>query len=219
MKTRSSLSIAGAARKLGLLAIGVVLLGASVARAETLNARQSIVDLIGQSDVIIHGDVVEVTDGIENGVPYTQVKVRVKESLRGAIGAEYTFRQFGLLAPRKMGNGLVNLNVTPIGWSKYTMNEEVMLFLWPQASKTGLRTTVGLEHGKFTLKAGRAMNGGENVGLFQDIAVDKRLLNDNDMRVLATTKGAVNADAFVSFVRRAVKDQWIEKKEMRNETR
>ena len=219
MKIRSNLSIAGAARTLGLLAIGVVLLGATVARADTLNARQSIVDLIGEADVIIHGEVVELTDGIENGVPFTQVKVRVKEALRGTVGAEYTFRQFGLLAPRKMGNGLVNVSVTPVGWSTYTMNEEVMLFLWPQGRKTGLRTTVGLKHGKFALKAGRAMNEDENLGLFEDVAVNSRLLDDNDRRVLATKKGAVSADAFVSFVRRAVNDRWIERKEMRNATK
>ena len=219
MKTRGTLSIAGAARRIGILALGVVLLGATSARADSLRSRQTIVDLIGQADLIIRGNVIEITDGIENGVPFTQVKVQIKETIRGNVSGEYTFRQFGLLAPRPMGNGLVNHNLNPAGWATYQAGEEVVLFLWPQASKTGLRTTVGLKHGKFGVKAGNAMNQGDNLGLFQDVAVDQRLLNDTDKRVLATKKGAVNAEAFVSLVRRAVKDQWIERGKMRNATR
>lgn len=215
---RKSLSIAGAARRLGVAAICMVLLGASVASADSLNGRPTIVDLIQGADLIIHGDVVEVTDGIENGLPYTQVKVRVRESLRGNVSGEYTFRQFGLLAPRKMGNGLVNMNVTPVDWSVYKTNEEVMLFLWPEARKSGLRTTVGLKHGKFVVKAGNLVNGDGNLGLFEDIQVDQKLLNDTDSRVLANTRGPVNAAAFKALVRRAVNDQWIEKGKMRHAT-
>jgi hypothetical protein len=203
-------------RKLGALAIGLVLLGATHVQADSLQSRQNVVDLIEQAELIIRGDVVEVTDGIENGVPFTEVKVQVKEAIRGSVGAEYTFRQFGLLAPRAMGNGLVNYNVNPAGWATYRQNEEVVLFLWPQARKTGLRTTVGLKHGKFGIKAGGAMNQGDNLGIFQDVAVDQSVLNDNDKRLLATKKGPVNAESFVSFVRRAVKDQWIQRGRMRN---
>ena len=211
MKTGSTLS-----RKLGALAIGLVLFGATHVQADTLQSRQNVADLIEQAELIIRGDVVEVTDGIENGVPFTQVKVHVKEAIRGSVGAEYTFRQFGLLAPRAMGNGLVNYNVNPAGWATYRQNEEVVLFLWPQARKTGLRTTVGLKHGKFGIKAGGAMNQGDNLGMFQDVEVDQSVLNDNDRRLLATKKGPVNAESFVSFVRRAVKDQWIQRGKMRN---
>jgi hypothetical protein len=60
------------------------------------------------------------------------------------------------------------------------------------------------------------MSQSDNEGLFDGVAVDQSMLNDNDKRVLATKKGPVNAEAFVSFVRRAVKDQWIEKGKMRN---
>ena len=216
MKTCRPL-ISGAARRLGVLAIGVVLLGAISARADSLQSRQTVVDLIQQADTIIRGDVVELTDGIdENNLPYTQVKVQIKETIRGNVSGEYTFRQFGLLKPRRMENGLLNAMVNPAGWASYQAGEEVVLFLWPQASLSGLRTTVGLKHGKFAIKAGGAMNQGDNEGLFQDVVVDQKLLNDNDKRVMATKKGQVNAEAFVSLVRRAVKDQWIEKGKMRN---
>ncbi len=216
MKIRSSFGIVGAARTIGALALVVLVLGATGVRADSLNAKQTVVDLIQQADLIIRGDVVEVTDGIENGFPYTQVKVQIKEAIRGNVSGEYTFRQFGLLKPRAMENGLTNMNLSPAGWASYEAGEEVMLFLWPQASKTGLRTTVGLKHGKFGIKAGGAMNQGANLGLFEDVVVDQSVLNDNDKRVMATKKGHVNAESFVSLVRRAVKDQWIERGKMRN---
>jgi hypothetical protein len=212
-------SIAAVARRLVVAAVGVAVVSVVHVHADTQMARQNIVDLVEQAEIIIRGDVVEVTDGIENGVPFTQVRVQIKEAIRGEVSGEYTFRQFGLLAPRAMGNGLVNYNVNPAGWATYRKDEEVVLFLWPQARKTGLRTTVGLKHGKFAIRAGGATNQGDNLGLFQDVSVDRSVLNDNDRRLLATKKGAVNAESFVSFVRRAVKDQWIQRGRMRNATR
>ena len=201
---------------LGAIALGVVLLGATSARADSLVSRQNIVDLVEQAEIILRGDVVEVTDGIdENQMPYTQVKVRVKETIRGTVAGEYTFRQFGLLTPRKTGDGRININVTPSGWATYKHGEEVILFLYNAASVTGLRTTVGLKQGKFGINLGAAMSQSDNAGLFEGVAVDQSLLNDTDKRVLATKKGPVNAEAFVSLVRRAVKDQWIQKGKMR----
>lgn len=83
----------------------------------------NIVDLIDESELILKGMTKEVTDGFENGVPYTEVKILVSEALRGNVGEEYTFRQFGLTQPRKMENGKVNLNVTPDGWARYAVGE------------------------------------------------------------------------------------------------
>src|SRR5688572_13461733 len=50
---------------------------------EVTSGSPNIVDLIGDSELIVRGMVKEVTDGIENGVPYTQVTVSVDEALRG----------------------------------------------------------------------------------------------------------------------------------------
>jgi hypothetical protein len=158
----------------------------------------------------VRGMVKEVTDGIENGVPYTQVTVSVDEALRGQVGDEYTFRQFGLTKPRSMGNGKVNLSVTPDGWSKYAVGENSMLFLYKRASMTGLQTTVGLGQGKVVFEGGNAVSQAGNEGLFENVEVNNNLLNDKDKRLLATKRGAVNAEGFMSFVRRAVKDKWIE---------
>ena len=201
---------------LGAIALGVILLGATVARADTFQEEQNIVDLVNYSEIIIRGNIVEVTDGFdENDLPYTQVTVEVKETLRGDVSGEYTFRQFGLLKPRVIG-GRKYIGITPIGWATYAASEDVILFLGPAASLTGLRTTAGLNQGKFAVTAGGAMSQNDNLGLFQNVAVDQSVLNDNDKRLLATKKGAVNADSLLSFVRRAVNDKWIEKGKMRH---
>src|SRR5215204_753064 len=177
----------------------------------------TIVDLIGDSETIITGMVKEVTDGFDNGVPYTQVTVQVSETLRGQVGEEYTFRQFGLVKPRRLGNGKVYLATTPAGWSKYEVGEDTMLFLYEHASQTGLQTTVGLGQGKVVFQGGNAVSQAGNEGLFVDVTVDGNLLNDKDRRLLATKKGEVNADGFKSFVRRAVNGRWIEGGKLRHE--
>jgi len=59
------------------------------------------------------------------------------------------------------------------------------------------------------------MSQSDNLGLFQNVSVDPSLLNDNDKRLMATKKGAVNADSLLSLVRRAVNDKWIERGKMR----
>ena len=215
MKTCSRFSISGVARRLGLLALGVLLLGATVARADTQQEQQNIVDLINYAEIIIRGNVLEVTDGFDaNNLPYTEVKVEVKETLRGNVSGEYTFRQFGLLKPRVI-DGRKYIALTPSGWATYAASEDVILFLHPAASLTGLRTTAGLSQGKFAVSAGGAMSQRENLGLFENVTVDPSVLNDNDKRLLATKKGKVNADSLLSFVRRAVNDKWIERGKMR----
>jgi hypothetical protein len=180
------------------------------------SAAPNIVDLVSDSEYIVRGLVKEVTDGIENGLPYTQVTVQVSEAFRGQVGEEYTFRQFGLTKPRKMENGKVYLGVTPDGWSKYATGEDVVLFLYKQASMTGLRTTVGLGQGKLEVSGGNVTSQFGNEGLFENVEVTNNLLNDRDKRLLGTKKGPVNTESFISFVRRAVKGNWVEGGKMRH---
>jgi len=183
---------------------------------ELFSSIPNVVDLVGDSESIFRGMVEDVTDGIENGVPYTQVTMRVTESIRGDLGDTYTFRQFGLMAPKTMGNGKGNLNVTPAGWATYSVGEDTVLFLYERARITGLQTTTGLGQGKVTLKGGNAESQFGNVGLFSNLEVDQKSLNDKDKRLLATKKGAVNAESFVSFVRKAVKGRWVEGGKLRH---
>ena len=94
-----------------------------------------------------------------------------------------------------------------------------MLFLYKPASMTGLQTTAGLAQGKILFDGGNAVSQAGNVGLLENVEVNANLLNDKDKRLLATKKGAVNADGFLSFVRRAVGNKWIEGGKMRHATK
>ena len=192
----------------------------AAARAEATVQRHeaNIVELVGQSDLILRGTIRNVTDGIDaRGIPYTEVTMNVADAIRGAVGKEYTFRQFGLLKPRSMGNGKMNLMVTPAGWATYAKGEDTVLFLYKRAKRTGLQTTVGLGHGRFKVALAGASNQADNEGLFRDVHVDTSLVGEREQRVLRTDRGPVNANAFVSLVRQIVKGRWIEQGSMRNE--
>jgi hypothetical protein len=172
---------------------------------------RNVVDLIGESDAIVVGTVGKVADGIDDsGIPYTEVTLQVSESIRGALPGTYTFRQFGLMKPRPSEDGKRIMMPAPEGFPRYASGERVLLFLYPQAKRTGLRTTAGLMQGKFTLGPGFAANGTGNVGLFRNVSLDQRVVEDSDKRLLATESGAVNPDAFLSFLRRAVDGRWVE---------
>ena len=204
--------------RIGTLAF--LLLFACTGTHATVHQRESnIVELLGQSELILRGTIADVTDGIDDhGLPYTEVTMHVSEAIRGQVGRTYTFRQFGLLKPRSMGNGLVNVMVTPAGWPTYRKGEENILFLNRHARLTGLQTTVGLSHGQFKVAMGGAINHAGNHGLFAHVAIDPNLLEESDRRVMNTQQGAVNAKAFVSLVRKAVDGRWVELGSLRNES-
>jgi hypothetical protein len=195
------------------------LLLAGVNADATVQQRESnIIDLVSKSELILRGTVSSVTDGIDaQGFPYTEVTVHVAEAIRGEVGKAYTFRQFGLLKPRSMGNGMVNLMVTPAGWTTYAQGEETILFLNKRAKYTGLQTTVGLGRGKFKVSMAGASNDANNAGLFEHVKVEPHLLVGSDRLVMESKAGAIDTKAFVSFVRKAVKGRWIEQGSMRNE--
>jgi hypothetical protein len=197
----------------------ICLLLASASAFATVQPRDTtIVDLVGKSELILRGTVKSVSDGIDaRGFPYTEVTLHVAEAIRGDVGTEYTFRQFGLLKPRSMGNGMVNLMVTPSGWTTYSQGEEAILFLNRHAKYTGLQTTVGLGRGKFKVSASGASNDANNSGLFNHVKVEPNLLAGADRRMMSANRGAVDTKAFVSLVRKAVNGRWVEQGSMRNE--
>jgi hypothetical protein len=151
-------------------------------------------------------------------VPYTEVTLAVSETIRGSVGGVYTFRQFGLLAPRTV-NGRRYLARSPEGFPRFTLGEQVCLFLYRQASLTGLRTTTGLDQGKFTVTAGALVNAQQNEGLFEGVELDAAVQTEDDRRVLETRRGPVQARSFMSLVRRAVKEDWVGKGRMRHAQR
>lgn len=196
----------------------LLMMSAVFANATTFKRQATIVDLLNHSELIIHGRVLNVTDGIDQrGIPYTEVTVRVAETIKGQVSGNYTFRQFGLLKPRKMDNGMTNLMVTPPSWATFTKGEDTILFLHKSAAWTGLRTTADLGQGKFNVQIAGAINQVNNSGLFKNVYVDPSVLGDTEKRVMATRKGPVNASGFVSLVKHAVDGRWVEEGKMRNE--
>ena len=171
----------------------------------------NVVDLVANSELILRGTITNVTDGIDSrGIPYTEVTLHVADAIRGQVSSDYTFRQFGLLKPRDMGNGMTNLMVTPSGWATYAKGEETILFLNKKAAWTGLQTTVGLGQGKFKVFMAGAVNQSNNAGLFKNVSIAPSLLGTKEQRAMLTQQGPVNVNAFVSLIKQAVNGQWVE---------
>ena len=180
----------------------------------------NVVDLLANSTTIVVGQVDKVTDGFDaNGVPYTEVTLKVLDPIRGAQGRQHTFRQFGLSAPRESSDGRIYLGGRPDGWPTWNEGEVAMVFLYPKARVTGLQTTVGLGYGKLSVGNGLALNGYDNTGLFQDVKVSPGLLNKEEARLLKSGKGPVDAGALQSMLHRAVKEKWVEQGRIRSDAR
>lgn len=179
----------------------------------------TVVDLLAHSQDIVVGQVAKVTDGFDaKGLPYTEVTLKVSDTIRGTTAQTYTFRQFGLDKPRTLPDGRVYLG-RPTGWPTWRKDEVAVVFMYSKAKHTGLQTTVGLGQGKLSLANGVAMNGYENVGLFSGVKVNRGLLDASQQAMFDTKKGPVNADAFRRFLHRAVDGNWVKNGSIANAKR
>jgi len=183
-----------------------LLWSSSPAHATTVRP-MNIVDLVNHSETIVAGRVDSVVDGFTaSGMPYTEVTIQVIERFRGANGNQYTFRQFGLSAPRTLPNGKVYLGGRPEGWPTWNVGEVSLVFLYQKARVTGFQTTVGLGYGKLGMGNGVAVNAYDNVGLFSNVAVDRTKLSAEENRMFDAKNGPVNANTLRTFVRRLVNE-------------
>jgi hypothetical protein len=191
-----------------LATIALMALGLNVAHAKNIK-KQNLLELMNHTDAILVGTVNNKTDGFHKGLPYTEITLEVGNSIKGDHDSKYTFRQFGLIEPRKMDNGLVNLMVTPAGWPIYAKGEQVMLFLHKPASETGFQTTAGLNQGKFTIRGGRVFNDINNDSLFTGMKINGRL-SPAQRSLVEQAGGSYAMDDFLSLVKTAVEEKWIE---------
>ena len=209
-------SISRACRRAALfVSMAVMALGVSVAQANSLQ-KQNFLELMKHADSIVVGTVSKKTDGFQNGLPYTEITLTVGQSLKGDLGSSYTFRQFGLIKPKSMGDGRVNLMVTPQGWPTYAKGEQVMLFLHKPASETGFQTTAGLTQGKFTIRGQRVANNIDNESLFDGVKFN-RALSAAQQNLVNQHSGSYSTQDFLSLVKTAVDEKWIENGVMTNE--
>jgi hypothetical protein len=153
------------------------------------------------------GYVVAVNQGMgANHLPYTEVELKISESILGAGATTLTFRQFGLQTPLPAANGRKYVGLVA-GMPKYKAGEQVVLFLG-KTSSLGYRTTIGLGQGKFDLRGGNLENDFNNAGLFQNLDLGTRPLGPKEKHLVTTTQGAIGADTFLSLLRRAVNEKW-----------
>lgn len=185
----------------------IALIWSSIPAQATTVRPMNIVDMVNHSETIMAGRVESVVDGFNaSGMPYTEVTIRVIERFRGANDSTFTFRQFGLSAPRTLPNGKVYLGGRPEGWPTWNVGEVSLLFLSQKARVTGFQTTVGLGYGKLGMGNGVAVNAYDNVGLFSNVEVDRAKLSADENRMFDAKNGPVNADTLRNFVRRLVNE-------------
>jgi len=171
--------------------------------------KMTVADLINYGDKIIAGRVIGVTDGFDsNNLPYTEVTVAISESLKGNAKGYYTFRQFGLLAPRDMGNGLTYVGVSPDGFPHFIPGEDVVVFLFAKTA-AGFQSAAGLMQGKFTVSEAGLANDINNTGLFTDINVNQSQLTPAEQKMLASDQGPLDTELFKGFVKKAVQQGWF----------
>jgi len=198
-----------------LVSVAMMALGMNIAYAKNMK-KQNLVELMTHTDSILVGTVSKKTDGFFQGLPYTEITLDVGQTLKGERNPSYTFRQFGLIEPKSMGDGRVNLMVTPAGWPTYVKGEQVMLFLHKPASKTGFQTTAGLTQGKFTIKGKKIANDIGNDSLFAGVKITGQMTR-SQQDLVNQPGGAYAADAFLSLVKTAVEENWIENGVMTHE--
>jgi hypothetical protein len=200
-----------------LAALGLAVPGAPAHATSVMP--MTVVDLLAHSQDIVVGKVDKVTDGFDaKGLPYTEVTLKVSDTIRGKKAETYTFRQFGLDQPRKLADGRVYVG-RPQGWPTWRKDEVAVVFMYSKAKRTGLQTTVGLGQGKLSLANGVVMNGYQNVGLFSGVRVNRGLLDASEQTMFDTKHGPVNADSFRKFLHRAVDGNWVKNGSIANAKR
>ena len=198
-----------------LVSVAMMALGMNIAYAKNMK-KQNLVELMTHTDSILVGTVSKKTDGFFQGLPYTEITLDVGQTLKGERNSSHTFRQFGLIEPKSMGDGRVNLMVTPAGWPTYVKGEQVMLFLHKPASKTGFQTTAGLTQGKFTIKGKKIANDIGNDSLFAGVKITGQMTGAQQ-DLVNQPGGAYATEAFLSLVKTAVEENWIENGVMTHE--
>lgn len=191
-----------------VMLVAAVFLGGAQAGSA---ARENLADLIAQSELILLATVERVSDGVTSQhVPFTEITLDVSETLKGAVGSRYRFRQFGLQQPHTAAGGpdhpALNLRAFP----QWTRGETVLVFLQQPARHTGLRSTVGLSKGKLTEVEGRFESANGLAGLFDNLVIETDSLTPNQLDMLNSGAEAVDAVPLLALVRRAVSEKWVE---------
>lgn len=191
-----------------IMTVGFVLCGIAPASATTME-KMNVARLIEHAELILVGRVVSISDGFgANGFPYTEITLEVGEAIRGNTGGTYTFRQFGLARPRDLPDGRTYVGVSPDGWPKFHVGEEVLVFLHARTA-LDFQSAAGLFQGKFSIENQQVFNELDNLGLFSGVSVDQALLSEKEKKMFRMGRGRFPAETFKTFVRKAVEQDWF----------
>lgn len=158
--------------------------------------------LIRDAGVIVHGVVVGIESQRDPATKLlvTNVTIDVREDFYGAEGNRLTFKQYGGREGR--------LVYRPAGAPRYYEGDELILMLYPK-SEIGMQSPVGMEQGKFTVRAegkkGKktVSNLLDNTNLFRGLknpsALSKRSWAN------ASAPGPLDVDEFARTVRSLVR--------------
>jgi hypothetical protein len=123
----------------GLFTFTLILLSSFFAQALSVKSL-SLNQIVGLSDVVFRGELVEVSlsdDLYESGQLVKYYTFRVEECLKGNCGEQVVFKQLAL---------------GPKGLPEYQMNKEYVLFLPRASERTGLVAPVGIWQGRYELE-------------------------------------------------------------------
>jgi hypothetical protein len=185
--------------------VGLIVLAAAIsfpisAPAQVLTRPVNLAFLARRADLIVQGRVVEARyEGLPNypHVSTVLVTLEVERMLRGPDTTRYTFRQYVPGGQRALKGD-------------YTVGQRVLLFL-PAPSLRGLSSPLALEQGHFRIVPGRSgqeliVNQRGNVGLFEGLPETAAragiTLDEDHLRLVSRTRGAVPVRDFVSLVER-----------------
>jgi hypothetical protein len=171
------------------------------AQAQPLTRPVNLAFLARRAEVIVQGRIVAARyEGMPNypNLRTVVVTLEVERMLRGPGGQRFTFRQY--VGPQGRGGAK----------SGYMSGQRVLLFL-PAESRAGLRSPLALDQGHFRIARGELgqdviANQLGNIGLFKNVPENAEragLRLDNDqLRLAATPRGAVPLKDFTSLVER-----------------
>jgi len=186
--------------------IALLLTPALHAQRGAITVPRNLVELTDASHVIVRGMVFSAT-----AEPHPQfqnlktlvIKVKVKETLKGAAPPVYTFRQF-IWDIRDQFNA-----------AGYRKGQELLLIM-NRPSEVGLTSPVGLEQGRFRILRDRAgnkmaVNGHANAGLFSGMQAQlqarKLALSPAAGRIVGENRTALSSDELGQLIRELVGKQ------------
>ena len=177
---------------------------------------RSLKGLVVNSERIFIGKCISVQEGaleLSRGrIYYTQYTFQVTEQIKGSVGRTISFRQYGLVKPRKVDETTALVKRVLL-MPTYQEEREYVLFLG-RDSRLGLTSPVGLHQGAFAIQRdsqGRkvASNGLMNRGLFKDLdpkEMSRLDLTQTEKNLTTTRKGAFPLRDFHSLVKKFARD-------------